>query len=858
MNFILNLIGALLILSSFEKSASKPMTDEDSEIDSLLQELDSTQNDQENSVPNELTTHHEDRMRENKRISDMFSDTESTDADYTTVPDFDAGVLPFERVGCFRDKGPPHPLPKLIKSLRQKIDWNNMNKTIDACAKLVQAAGYQYFGIAFYGECWSGVDAHKTYAKDGSTQDCWSGVGKAGAYAVYRFKYVPTTSGPTTTPTTPSVPAECISYHELTTADRAMGNSGSKPTCDNTLSPGWYRFSGAAGKNMPTSCVQKHHCGTHAPGWLNGTLPSTIEGAASRQVCFHWGNDCCRWKSDIKVRNCGEFYVYQLERPPVCRLRYCGDAPGPSTPPPPTTAAPTTPAPTTPTDECSSYKLLDSSDRAIKYTGKPFLCDQNMSPGWYRFSGSAGKNMPTSCVPTMHCGTHAPGWLNGTLPKISEGAVTRQACFNWRNNCCFWKRDIKVRNCVGFYVYRLMKPPGCRLRYCGDNGPVPTTAAPTTVAPPPTTPSLPAECFSYLELKSSDRSMGNSNPLFTCDNGMSPRWYRFSGAAGSNMPTSCVPKNRCGTHAPGWLNGTLPNVNEGAVNRMVCFHWDNNCCRWNKEIRVRNCGGFYVYHLGRTPTCRLRYCGDAPALTTTAPPLTSPTAAPECYSYRSLNSADRAMSHISSQYTCDNNMRPGWYRFSGAAGTNMPRTCIPDHRCGAHAPGWMNGPLPDVDEGAATRKVCFHWAKNCCKWSKNIKVRNCGGFYVYQLDKPPACRLRYCGDKTHALTTIAPTTTPRPPTPALIRLCEHRSGVLNCPQNKRIKILYSNYGRTSGRSVCPHPSIRTTSCRSAESQRLIRCACNGRNACPLYAKNEVYGDPCVGTYKYIEVRYLCV
>ena len=77
----------------------------------------------------------------------------------------------------------------------------------------------------------------------------------------------------------------------------------------------------------------------------------------------------------------------------------------------------------------------------------------------------------------------------------------------------------------------------------------------------------------------------------------------------------------------------------------------------------------------------------------------------------------------------------------------MPDQCVPAYHCGTHAPGWLNGAHPAVAEGAVQRKVCFHWTSNCCLWSINIRVRNCGGFYVYELSDTPACHLRYCGDK---------------------------------------------------------------------------------------------------------------
>ena len=99
-------------------------------------------------------------------------------------------------------------------------------------------------------------------------------------------------------------------------------------------------------------------------------------------------------------------------------------------------------------------------------------CDKNLLPlpAWYRFTGAAGVRMPASCVPKRRCGTHAPGWLNGSHPAVREGIVTRRVCYHWNSKCCNWKNDIQIQNCGAFYVYRLVKPPVCHLRYCGNNG----------------------------------------------------------------------------------------------------------------------------------------------------------------------------------------------------------------------------------------------------------------------------------------------------------------------------------------------------------------------------------------------------
>ena len=123
--------------------------------------------------------------------------------------------------------------------------------------------------------------------------------------------------------------------------------------------------------------------------------------------------------------------------------------------------------------ECSSYRTLDSKDRAmsVRRAGNFLKCDQkDLSMAWYRFSGDAGNQIATSCPSQEHCGTHAPGWMQGAHPTVAEGQVTRKVCYNWLKSCCHWSNHIKVRNCGRFYVYQLTKTPLCWLRYCGNAG----------------------------------------------------------------------------------------------------------------------------------------------------------------------------------------------------------------------------------------------------------------------------------------------------------------------------------------------------------------------------------------------------
>jgi len=46
---------------------------------------------------------------------------------------------------------------------------------------------YKYFGIQFYGECWSGSDVEDSFSKHGPSKQCWVGVGGAGSNMVHRI-----------------------------------------------------------------------------------------------------------------------------------------------------------------------------------------------------------------------------------------------------------------------------------------------------------------------------------------------------------------------------------------------------------------------------------------------------------------------------------------------------------------------------------------------------------------------------------------------------------------------------------------------------------------------------------------------
>ena len=75
------------------------------------------------------------------------------------------------------------------------------------------------------------------------------------------------------------------------------------------------------------------------------------------------------------------------------------------------------------------------------------------------------------------------------------------------------------------------------------------------------------------------------------------------------MPTTRVPADRCGTDWSGWLMTAYPTVEDGEVQRTVCFSDRLNGCRYSTNIFVKNCGSNFIYELKSPLSCNLRYCG---------------------------------------------------------------------------------------------------------------------------------------------------------------------------------------------------------------------------------------------------------
>ncbi|XP_033741868.1 zonadhesin-like [Pecten maximus] len=91
-----------------------------------------------------------------------------------------------------------------------------------------------------------------------------------------------------------------------------------------------------------------------------------------------------------------------------------------------------------------------------------------------------------------------------------------------------------------------------------------------------------------------------------------------------------------------------------------------------------------------------------------------------------------------------------------------------------------------------------------------------------------------------------------------VEVCEGKSSEFGCKDGGLINVVKALYGRLNRQQCNRHTALYNTNCRSSVSLEKVKAGCQDKSHCVLTASNGVFGDPCRGTYKYLEVTYKCV
>ena len=82
--------------------------------------------------------------------------------------------------------------------------------------------------------------------------------------------------------------------------------------------------------------------------------------------------------------------------------------------------------------------------------------------------------------------------------------------------------------------------------------------------------------------------------------------YRFLPPAGTKIAEEAPGYQYCGTSASGYMQGSHPTIPGLTFERTACFL---DCSISNsKEMKVRNCGHFFLYYLSNVKSCHYGYC----------------------------------------------------------------------------------------------------------------------------------------------------------------------------------------------------------------------------------------------------------
>ncbi|XP_026131802.1 uncharacterized protein LOC113111380 isoform X1 [Carassius auratus] len=619
----------------------------------------------------------------------------------------------------------------------------------------------------------------------------------------------------------------CYNYESLDRPWRANNESGDS-ICDDSFSwNGWYRlFYYGMNIQMSETCISSFSCNTYYNLWLNGPHPQIEDGVVTREVCVgsYWSS-CCYYKSKpIRVKACpGNYYVYELVKPQIGCSGYCTDV---ST----ISQVVSTLSPNIITgsnitfnyDPCNNYNTLDNYWRSTRnywyWYGYINGHDDTLIEwdGWYRlFINESNAQMPEWFFYYMSCGGYSALWLSGSHPRLEDGVVSREIYGSrYDQGSRYRSEPIQVKACPGdYYVYKFTRPTV-------------SIPAPVYCAVPSPTPSV-DPCYNYTSLNDTWRATDNyyyNNYYYygMCDYNVEWNgWYRmFYNGQNAQMPESFVNQGMCGTYDPLWLNGPHPQLEDGVVTRQVCLSWTGNCEYTSHPIRVKACpGNYYVYEFVKPMFCSA-YCvvpeasnqsipsvstpsETIPSIEYITPPITT-TAVPvdPCYNYYVLDDPWRATSNQhSSQIMCDTGVSwSGWYRlYIQGQSVQMPDTCVEEYSCGTHAPLWLNGGHPTVEDGVVTRDVCGHWNNDCCHFQSNpIKVKACpGDYYVYEFVSPVACSLAYCADARNmntTSTTVTPETTTETTSETTMIVNRNPCSELSCSEDERCGMKNGVYG----------------------------------------------------------------
>ena len=88
--------------------------------------------------------------------------------------------------------------------------------------------------------------------------------------------------------------------------------------------------------------------------------------------------------------------------------------------------------------------------------------------------------------------------------------------------------------------------------------------------------------------------------------------------------------------------------------------------------------------------------------------------------------------------------------------------------------------------------------------------------------------------------------------------CEDSTLNITCGQDLYLDVIRANYGRFSITICNDHGNTDwKVDCQAGRTLRAMQARCSNQHDCIVPVQSSIFGDPCPGTFKYIEVHYAC-
>lgn len=88
--------------------------------------------------------------------------------------------------------------------------------------------------------------------------------------------------------------------------------------------------------------------------------------------------------------------------------------------------------------------------------------------------------------------------------------------------------------------------------------------------------------------------------------------------------------------------------------------------------------------------------------------------------------------------------------------------------------------------------------------------------------------------------------------------CEDTTLNITCGPDLYLDVIRANYGRFSITICNDHGNTDwKVDCQAGRTLRAMQARCSNKKQCIVPVQSSIFGDPCPGTYKYIEVHYAC-